>query len=177
MPSAGSRSGFGPLDLACGPSRPIPVARSSPGARQRAASGRGQARSRSDSRRAGCVRAGAPAGAPTGARRAGCARGECPAQAVEPGFNPAGEPLVHRALFLAALDGADQHGRLEAIRANTLLGFDAVALGVLVAGLRNGPRPLPQLTLGRPDEIAPPRKFSLFARTGHSGDQARLSNH
>ena len=84
-----------------------------------------------------------------------------PAQAVEPGFNPAGEPLVHRALFLAALDGADQHGRLEAIRANTLLGFDAVAHGVLVAGLRNGPRPLPQLTLGRPDEIHRPGS-SLF---------------
>ena len=83
------------------------------------------------------------------------------AQAVEPVFNPAGEPLVHRALFLAALDGADQHGRLEAIRANTLLGFDAVAHGVLVAGLRNGPRPLPQLTLGRPDEIHRPGS-SLF---------------
>ena len=99
------------------------------------------------------------------------------AQAVEPVFNPAGEPLVHRALFLAALDGADQHERLEAIRANTPLGFDAVAHGVPVAGLRDGPRPLPQLTLARPDEMAPPWKFSLFARTGHSGAQARFSNH
>jgi hypothetical protein len=60
-------------------------------------------------------------------------------EAWQPVLEPARKPLVHRALFLAPLDGTDQHKRLHAIRAPALLGLDPVAHGLPVVRVRDRP--------------------------------------
>src|SRR6266511_1132886 len=67
------------------------------------------------------------------------------------------EALVHRPLFLAALDRADQHEGLHAVGPDTLFRFQPLAHRVPVPGLGERPRPLPELALGRPDQVPPPR--------------------
>src|SRR3989442_5954431 len=72
------------------------------------------------------------------------------------------EPLVHRPFFLAAFHGADQHEGLDPVRADALLGFNALAHCLPVARLRERAGPLAELALRRPHEIAPPRLAEPF---------------
>src|SRR5439155_6351420 len=77
-------------------------------------------------------------------------------------LDPARKPLVHRALLLTALHGADQHKRLDAVGTDALLGFDPVAHRLPVPRLGAGPRPFFEFALGRPHEIASARLAQPF---------------
>src|SRR5438093_5688868 len=76
-----------------------------------------------------------------------------PPQTLETRLDPPRKPLVHRPLFLAALDGADQHERLDPIGPDAPLGFEPVAHRLPVARVGQGARPLLELALRRPDQV------------------------
>ena len=52
----------------------------------------------------------------------------------QPVLDSTRKPLVHGALFLATLDGADEHEGLEPVRADTRLRFDPVSVNLLGRG-------------------------------------------